>query len=91
MAEGHGGGIVQRDIPRPGAGSVPFLPPAASFLSAAKEKRKRNAAKNYVFGFPYAPSPAAYPECPCHANAVLREFHRNIELSLLLFSLPLLL
>ena len=28
------------------------LPPAASFLSAAKEKRKRNAAKNYVFGFP---------------------------------------
>ena len=42
----------------------PFsLPPAASFLSAAKEKRKRNAAKNYVFGFPYAPSPAAYLAC----------------------------
>ena len=50
----------QGDIPRPGAGHVLLLSPTASFLSAAKEKRKRNAAKNYVFGFPYAASPAAY-------------------------------
>ena len=42
------------------AGKFLYLSPTASFLSAAKEKRKRNAAKNYVFGFPYAASPAAY-------------------------------
>ena len=91
MAEGHGGGIVQRDIPRPGAGSVPFLPPAASFLSAAKEKRKRNAAKNYVFGFPYAPSLAAYPVCFYLTNAVPCKLLLNVASSLLLFPLPLLL
>ena len=91
MAEGHGGGIVQRDIPRPGAGSVPFLPPAASFLSTAKEKRKRNAAKNYVFGFPYAPSHDFYLVKTNHANAVLCKFRPNVALSLLLFPLPLLL
>ena len=84
MAEGYAGGIVQRDIPRPGAGSFPFLPPAASFLSAAKEKRKRNAAKNYVFGFPCAALPVVYIVCCCHANVVPHRFRLNIALSLLL-------
>ena len=46
-----------RGVPRCGAGKFLYLSPTASFLSAAKEKRKRNAAKNYVFGFPYAASP----------------------------------
>ena len=68
-----------------------FMPPAASFLSAAKEKRKRNAAKNYVFGFPRAASHGFYLVKISHANIVLREFHRNIALSLLLGALPLLL
>ena len=70
----------------------PFLmPTAASFLSAAKEKRKRNAAKNYVFGFPYAASRGFYPAKISHANIVPRKFHLNIALSLLLGALPLLL
>ena len=80
-----------RDVTRPGAGKFLYLSPTASFLSAAKEKRKRNAAKNYVFGFPYAPSHGFYLVCFCHANVVPRKFHLNIALSLLLFSLPLLL
>ena len=68
-----------------------FLPPAASFLSAAKEKRKRNAAKNCVFGFPCAASHGFCFVCFCHTNAVPCKFHLNVALSLLLFSLPLLL
>ena len=72
-------------------GVLSFLPPAASFLSAAKEKRKRNAAKNYVFGFPCAASLGAYSVRFFHANAVPRKFHLNIALSLLLGALPLLL
>ena len=46
-------GIKQkgRSAPRRGV----LLPPAA--------KVPKNAAKNYVFGFPYAPSPAAYLAC----------------------------
>ena len=68
-----------------------FMPPAASFLSAAKEKRKRNAAKNCVFGFSCAPSLAAYPVCFYHANAVPCKLSLNIALSLLLGALPLLL
>ena len=63
----------------------PFLmPTAASFLSAAKEKRKRNAAKNYVFGFPYAPSHDFYFVKTNHANAVPCKFRLNVALSLLL-------
>ena len=70
----------------------PFLmPTAASFLSAAKEKRKRNAAKNYVFGFPYAASPDFSLVEISHANVVPWKLHRNIALSLLLGALPLLL
>ncbi len=72
-------------------GSLSFLSPTASFLSAAKEKRKRNAAKNYVFGFPCAASPVVYHACFHHANAVLCKFYLNVALFLLLFSLPLLL
>ena len=68
-----------------------FLPPAASFLSTAKEKRKRNAAKNYVFGFPCAASHGFYLVCFCHANVVPCKFYLNIALSLLLGALPLLL
>ena len=68
-----------------------LLPPAASFLSAAKEKRKRNAAKNYVFGFPYAASPDFSLVEISHANVVPWKLHRNIALSLLLGALPLLL
>ena len=68
-----------------------LLSPTASFLSAAKEKRKRNAAKNYVFGFPYAASRGFYPAKISHANIVPRKFHLNIALSLLLGALPLLL
>ncbi len=67
-----------------------FLSPTASFLSAAKEKRKRNAAKNYVFGFPRAASHGFYLAYFRHANAVPWKFHLNVALSLLLFSLPLL-
>ena len=67
------------------------MPPAASFLSAAKEKRKRNAAKNYVFGFPCAASHGFYLVKISHANIVPRKFHLNIALSLLPFSLPLML
>ena len=62
------------------------MPPAASFLSAAKEKRKRNAAKNYVFGFPYAASPDFSLVEISHANVVPWKLHRNIALSLLLKS-----
>ena len=80
-----------RGVPRPGAGHFLYLPPAASFLSAAKEKRKRNAAKNYVFGFPYAASRGFYPAKISHANIVPRKFHLNIALSLLFGALPLLL
>ena len=70
----------------------PFLmPTAASFLSAAKEKRKRNAAKNYVFGFPYAAAPDFSLVEISHANVVPWKLHRNIALSLLLGALPLLL
>ena len=54
------------------------------FLSAAKEKRKRNAAKNCVFGFPCAASSAAYPACFHHADVVLCKLHRNVALSMLL-------
>ena len=81
----------ERGVPRPGAGHFLYLPPAASFLSAAKEKRKRNAAKNYVFGFPCAASHGFYLVKISHANVVPRKFHLNVELSLLLFSLPFLL
>ena len=81
----------QGGVPRPGAGHVLLLPPAASFLSAAKEKRKRNAAKNYVFGFPYAASPDFSLVEISHANVVPWKLHRNIALSLLLGALPLLL
>ena len=70
----------------------PFLmPTAASFLSAAKEKRKRNAAKNYVFGFPYAASPDFSLVEISHANVVPWKLRRNIALSLLLGALSLLL
>ena len=69
----------------------PILPPAASFLSTAKEKRERNAAKNYVFGFPRAASHGFYLVKISHANIVPRKFHLNIALSLLLGALPLLL
>ena len=72
-------------------GTFLLLPPAASFLSAAKEKRKRNAAKNYVFGFPYAASPDFSLVEISHANVVPWKLHRNIALSLLLGALPLLL
>ena len=68
-----------------------LLSPTASFLSAAKEKRKRNAAKNYVFGFPYAASPDFSLVEISHANVVPWKLHRNIALSLLLGALPLLL
>ena len=80
-----------RDVPRPGAGKFLYLSPTASFLSAAKEKRKRNAAKNYVFGFPYAASPDFSLVEISHANVVPWKLHRNIALSLLLEALPLLL
>ena len=83
--------LAKEGVPRSGAGHFPYLPPAASFLSAAKEKRKRNAAKNYVFGFPCAALPAAYPACFHHANVVPHKFRLNIALSLLLGALPLLL
>ena len=70
----------------------PFLmPTAASFLSAAKEKRKRNAAKNYVFGFPCAASLIRYLAGISHANAVPHRLLLNVALSLLLGALPLLL
>ena len=68
-----------------------FMPPAASFLSTAKEKRKRNAAKNYVFGFPYAPSRSTNFDNIYHANAVPCKRPLNVALSLLLGALPLLL
>ena len=68
-----------------------FLSPTASFLSAAKEKRKRNAAKNCVFGFPYAASHDFYLVKISHANAVPWKLHLNVALSLLLGALPLLL
>ena len=68
-----------------------FMPPAASFLSTAKEKRKRNAAKNYVFGFPCAPSHGNYHAKMNHANAVPWKLPLNVASSLLLFPLPLLL
>ena len=77
-------------MPRRGSLSF-FMPPAASFLSAAKEKRKRNAAKNYVFGFPCAASLIRYLAGISHANVVPWKLHRNIALSLLLGALPLLL
>ena len=73
------------------AGEFLYLSPTASFLSAAKEKRKRNAAKNYVFGFPYAASPDFSLVEISHANVVPWKLHRNIALSLLLGALPLLL
>ena len=73
------------------AGEFLYLSPTASFLSAAKEKRKRNAAKNYVFGFPCAASHGFYLVKISHANIVPRKFHLNIALSLLLGALPLLL
>ena len=80
-----------REFRAPARGTFLLLSPTASFLSAAKEKRKRNAAKNYVFGFPYAASPDFSLVEISHANVVPRKFHLNIALSLLLFSLPLLL
>ena len=83
--------LAKEGVPRSGAGHFPYLSPAASFLSAAKEKRKRNATKNYVFGFPCAALPAAYPACFHHANVVPHKFRLNIALSLLLGALPLLL
>ena len=80
---------TRREVPRPGAGKFLYLSPTASFLSAAKEKRKRNAAKNYVFGFPCAASHGFYLVKISHANVVPRKFRLNVALSLLLFSLPL--
>ena len=73
------------------AGEFLYLSPTASFLSTAKEKRERNAAKNYVFGFPYAASLIRYLAGISHANVVPWKLHRNIALSLLLGALPLLL
>ena len=83
--------VENREFRACGRGELFELSPTASFLSAAKEKRKRNAAKNYVFGFPCAASHGFYLAKISHANVVPRKFRLNIALSLLLGALPLLL
>ena len=71
--------LKERSAPRRGV----LLLPAA--------KVPKNAVQTYGLKIPYAASPATYPECPCHANAMPCKFHLNVALSLLLGALPLLL
>ena len=70
-------------------GDPPFASGGVLLPSAAKVPK--NAAKNYVFGFPRAASHGFYLVKISHANIVPRKFHLNIALSLLLGALPLLL
>jgi len=54
-------------------------------------KSTQNAVQTCGLKIPCAASPVVYPACFHHANAVPCKFHLNVALSLLLFSLSLLL
>ena len=76
--------------PRGGLSKGIFRAPArGTFALGGKSTQKRRS--NLRFENPCAPSPAAYLDRICHANAVPSKFHLNVALSLLLFPLPLLL
>ena len=68
----------------------PFYASGGVLLPSAA-KVPKNAVQTCGLKIPCAPSPAAYLDRICHANAVPSKFHLNVALSLLLFPLPLLL
>ncbi len=75
---------TRRGVPRPGAGKFLYLSPTASFLSAAKEKRKRNAAKNRSgeFLLPFSLSALA-DYISTDRSAMMRELKKMREEDLL--------
>ena len=77
--------------PRGGLSKGTFRACGRGVLLPSAAKVPKNAVQTCGLKIPHAPSPAAYLDRICHANAVPSKFHLNVALSLLLFPLPLLL